>query len=318
MITTVTLNPAVDRMLYVENLKEGLVNRVFKTETHAGGKGINVSKVLRLLGAEVTTSGILGGDTGRYIYLEVNKSGLNGNFVFIEDSTRVNTKIYDTGSIRTTDLNEPGPNLSKDEIEAVMNKICLLAGQSSVMVLSGSLPPGMQADTYKKLVEKARQAGCMTILDCDGLALSEGIRCGPSLIKPNIHELQKLLGRTLESREEIIQAASELVSRGIEIVVVSLGSSGAILVNQGQALYAPAIPVKVKGTVGAGDSMVAALAFAMESEWPEEKALSLAISASAACVEAGGTSLLTGEAVSRYLNEVKPISIPYRQTRSTL
>lgn len=304
MITTFTLNPCIDRMLYIEGFRENAVNRVSSVKTYAGGKGINVSKVLRLLGSDTITSGIIAGENGNFIEKVLNQAHFRTDFLRVEGETRINTKIYDTLKSTTTDINEPGPNISQTDREKLIEKAIYMSNITKVAVFAGSIPPGIETDIYQELVEIFRNEGCSVILDCDTGSLLKGIKGKPTLIKPNIHELEILFSRKLNTFDEIGQAAHQLLNEGICYVVVSMGSKGVCLYSEKAAYFAEAVPVNVKGTVGAGDSMVAVFAHAFDKGQPPEKFLSLAVSASTACVNAGSTGDLDEASINHYVNQV--------------
>ena len=304
MITTFTLNPCIDRMLYIEGFKEGAVNRVSTVKTYAGGKGINVSKVLKLLGADTVTSGIIAGENGRFIENALKDLDFKTDFLDVAGETRINTKIYDTLKLATTDINEPGPTISQVYYEKLIEKVIMLSNYSNVIIFAGSIPPGIDMDIYHKLVEISRKNGCSVILDCDTESLKKGIQGKPTLIKPNIHELEILFSKKLSSFNEIGQAAHQLIEQGISYVAVSMGSKGVCLYSKNAAYFAEAVPVDVKGTVGAGDSMVAVFAHALDMGQLPETFLSLAVSASTACVNAGSTGDLDKASITRFVDQV--------------
>lgn len=309
MITTFTLNPCIDRMLYIEGFYENRVNRVGTVKTYAGGKGINVSKVLQLLGSETLVSGIVAGENGAFIEKALMKNNFKMDFLHVEGETRINTKIYDTFKLFTTDLNEPGPFISQNAVSELIEKVKSLSKYTRTAVYSGSLPPGLKPDIYRRLVEISLAEGCNVILDCDKANLQEGIKGKPTFIKPNINELEVLFGKELKSHEALQEAAKQLLAEGIRYVAVSMGSKGVRLYTDKSALFAEAPKVQVKGTVGAGDTMVAVFAHALEKGEAPESCLQLAVSASAACVEAGGASELTTELIYKYADIVKVTEI---------
>lgn len=309
MITTFTLNPCIDRMLYIEGFRENHVNRVSTVKTYAGGKGINVSRVLKLLGSDTYTSGIVAGENGSFIEKLLIKDNLKVDFLNVDGETRINTKIYDTLNSKTTDLNEPGPIISQSAAAGLVDKAKKLSKAANTVVYSGSLPPGLKPDIYRRLVEISIDAGCNVILDCDSANLQEGIKGRPTLIKPNLHELEVLFGKELGSQETLKNAVRQLLSEGIKYVAVSMGSKGVLLFSDNSAYFAEAPKVNVKGTVGAGDTMVAVFAHNIDLGISPESCLPLAVSASSACVEAGGTGELDAVSIHKYEAAIKVMKL---------
>lgn len=289
MIKTVTLNPAVDKTIEIDNFTIGAVNRVSSIRLDAGGKGINVSKIIKTLGGKSKALGVLAGRSGKYIKDYLDLSGIENDFVFISGETRTNLKVVDKLGHTNTDINEPGLDIPTKDMELLENKIFPDLGEDSILVLSGSVPHNVPSDIYGRWIQKAKSLGARTILDADGDLLKEGIKAGPYLIKPNIHELERLLGRELKTMKEIADAALNLINTDIEIVVVSLGGDGAIFVKKESTVFAEGIKVDVKSTVGAGDSMVAALSFAIDRGYPFEKAVTLSVASGTASVTMSGT-----------------------------
>lgn len=304
MIKTVTLNPAIDKTIEINDFRINAVNRAQSVRLDAGGKGINVSKLLKVLRGESKAYGILAGKNGEFIKNYLDQSGIENDFLFIEGETRVNLKVVDRLLKTNTDINEPGLKVSGEDILALEKMIFSGDNNASLLILSGSIPPGVPTDIYKKWTNMARESGIKTILDGDGELLRKGIEAGPYLIKPNIHELERLLNKELKSIDEIAEAARGLQDFGIEIIVVSLGSKGALYINRDSIIHAEGIKVEVKSTVGAGDSMVAALAFALDRGYSFERAVTLSIASGAANVTTSGTEPPRLEDILNYEKQV--------------
>ncbi|MCX7710157.1 MAG: 1-phosphofructokinase [Clostridia bacterium] len=305
MIITITLNPAVDKTVEIIDFEVGTVNRVSTTRLDAGGKGINVSKVVRSLGGNSRATGILGGTTGSFIKEAMDRLGIENDFLFIEGETRTNLKVVDSKRKTNTDINEPGPSIASSDIEALKQKIFSRLEAGSVVVFSGSVPANTDKDIYGKWISAAKEAGAKTILDADGELLKHGIEAGPYLVKPNIHELERFFGIRIEDVREAERLARSLIEvYGIELVAVSLGERGAIFVNKENSLFAHSIPVEVKSTVGAGDSMVAALAYSIDMGYSFEKAVRLAVASGTANVMTSGTQSAELEIIKGLENKV--------------
>ncbi|ORX22546.1 1-phosphofructokinase [Thermoanaerobacterium sp. PSU-2] len=288
MVTTVTVNPAIDRTLIVNEFKIGAVNRVSRTIIDAGGKGVNVAKNLKNLGCDVKCLGFMG-PNGKYIENVLSELGIKFNFVQIKNDIRTNIKIVDEIRHTYTDINEAGPDVSQDEIEKLILSINEHADLSDVIVLSGSLLPNMDKDFYRQIIEKVSEKGVKVILDADGDALKLGVEGKPYMIKPNIHELRRMTGKNLESVDEIIEEGMRIIESGISIVAVSMGGSGSIVVTEDKAYKVKPIKVQVKGTVGAGDAYVAGFAYGLSENLSIEEAIKMASSASTSVIMREGT-----------------------------
>lgn len=290
MIYTVTLNPALDKTVEIPSLTVDAVNRITTMRTDPGGKGINVSKVIQKLGKKSVAAGILGGDTGRVILSALEGMKLNTWFHFVEGETRTNMKIVDPVNHTNTDINEPGVTVSEEILAALLKELLKKISSGDIAVISGSMPKGSPKETYYLWTKAFREKGAKVILDADGELLKTGLKASPYMIKPNDHELSALSGRTLKTPEELEKVAKELMKEyGIEKTVVSMGSAGALYVTKEETIYAEGLKVPVRSTVGAGDSVVAALAVAEESGMSLEDTVRLSTATGAANVMCSGT-----------------------------
>ncbi|MDI3548489.1 MAG: 1-phosphofructokinase [Halanaerobiales bacterium] len=259
MIITVTLNPAIDKTLKVDKLKPGELNRVREVDIIAGGKGINVARVVHQLGEPVVAMGFLGGDTGQQIDRFLEKEGLARNFTWTEYPTRVNMKILENDD-RETEVNEPGQVLPQD-FQVLKNSLKVQLKEASLLVLSGSLPQGVPEDAYNQLMKLANQNNVSVILDTAGKSLKLGLREKPYLIKPNLHEVELLIDKRIDSTAGIYNAVDYFIGKGVRIIVISMGSQGAVFADRDELIWVKVPEVEVsQTTVGAGDSMVAGLA----------------------------------------------------------
>lgn len=289
MIKTVTMNPAVDKTVEIDNFRLGAVNRISSIRLDAGGKGINVSKTIKALGGSSLATGILAGRNGDYIKGYLDHLDIDNDFLFIKGETRTNIKVVDKFNNTNTDINEPGSDVSAEELSLMEKKIFSGMDKGSMLVLSGSIPANVPKGIYKEWTERAKKSGIKVLLDSDGELLREGIKAGPYLVKPNISELERLFGRKLGSIDQVVKAAKSLIEAGIEIVAVSLGAEGAVFVNKDKVMHADGLKVQVRSTVGAGDAMVASLALAITNGFSIEKAVTMSVAASAANVATHGT-----------------------------
>ncbi|MGB4648803.1 MAG: 1-phosphofructokinase [Acetivibrionales bacterium] len=290
MIYTVTLNPAVDKTVVINDFKVDSVNRVASMRKDAGGKGINVSKVISSLGGRSKAMGILGGFTGRYIKNYLDDIGIENDFVFISGETRTNLKIIDRMNRTNTDINEPGPAVSESDLETLRDKLLSAVRNDSIVVFSGSVPENVDKDIYFCWIDDVKQKGATTILDADGELLKKGIEAGPHLIKPNIFELGRLFGTEIRDARQAAEYAGQLVrDYKNRMVVVSMGDKGALFVDRAKVLLVHAPDVEVQSTVGAGDAMVAALAYSIDRGLDFESMVRLAAASAGANVMTSGT-----------------------------
>ena len=310
MIYTVTLNPALDKTVEIPGMALDTVNRITSMRTDPGGKGINVSKVIAKLGGESCAVGILGGESGRTLLAALERDGLRTHFRFVEGQTRTNLKIIDRALHTNTDINEPGLTVSPADLDALLRDLLGMVHEGDIVVLAGSLPQGAPQDTYRVWTAACREKGARVCLDADGVLLAEGLKAAPYLIKPNEDELSRLVGHRLTDTDELIAEGRRLLKGGVTRVVISLGERGALYLRGNEVLYAEGLSVPVGSTVGAGDSVVAALAYADSLDMSDEDAVRLSTATGAANVMCSGTQPAEREAVEKLLPQVK---IRFRQ-----
>ena len=271
MIYTLTLNPSLDYLLEVPEIRIGETNRSTYESLHFGGKGINVSYVLKQLGNESICLGFTAGFTGKELEDELDKEGLKHDFVFVgSGNTRINVKL-NSGVI--TEVNASGPAISEGDVDALFEKLSVFS-ENDTLVLAGSTPKGHD-DIYKRIMEKLSKTGVRFVIDTSGKKLVDALKYKPFLIKPNKAELEEIEGAHLETDKEIVAAAKKLKSLGAINVLVSMGENGALLLDENDKIH-KAQPIKITpvSTVGAGDSMVAGFLSGVENGY--EYALKLA------------------------------------------
>lgn len=305
MIRTLTLNPALDKTVVIRRFQIDVVNRIDSLRLDPGGKGINVSKVIQKMGGTSRATALLGGSTGQLILKMLQQQGIDVDCVEFDGQTRTNLKIIDPVQKTNTDINEPGSSLSEKQTSAVFSHFIKQLRTSDIVVLAGSVPAGVRPDIYARYIEACRQIGAKVFLDADGDLFAKGVQAQPYLLKPNQEELSRFVGHKLKSIEEIKTASCTLLAGGIRKIVVSLGGQGALYVTKDVCLYAPALSVPVGSTVGAGDSVVAALALAEEQDLPCVEALRLAVATSAANVMCSGTQAADLDQVRALLPQVR-------------
>ena len=281
MITTVTLNPALDKLLSVEEIKIGETNRTRCLTASAAGKGIDVAKVLKDLNCDVSATGFLGGDVAPIFVNCLMKENIQNDFVTIKDSTRTNIHVFDKNGKRT-ELLERGPAVTGEECDKLLAQVKTLAAKSAVVTICGSAPDGVSEDFFRKLVLTAKDSGAIVITDTSGAFLKAAIEIKPHMIKPNRSEMLELMGKSEASDTEIISFAQQLVKEGIPYVLVSLGGDGAMLVCESGVWRGKAPVVEVKSTLGCGDTMVASMSLSLEKKTPPDEMLKSAIALSSA------------------------------------
>lgn len=252
MIYTITLNPSIDYIVEVDDLKLGGLNRMNRDLKLPGGKGINVSRVLNQLGAGNTAIGFLGGFTGRFINDKLQEDQIQTDFVTIADDTRINIKLKHGDE---TEINGLGPAIREEEAVQLLQKLSSLQ-TGDIVVLSGSIPPSLGTDFYDRLIQVCKQTGAEFVIDTTGPALMEALVHKPLLVKPNHHELAELFGVNIETREELVLYGRKLLEAGAKQVLISMAGDGALLITGSDVYHASVPKGKVKNSVGAGDSMI--------------------------------------------------------------
>ena len=305
MIVTLTLNPAIDRTIKVDQINQRDVTRVTKTIRDAAGKGINVSKVIHSLGGNTIAAGFLAGENGAFIKKALSALNISYNFVEVEGNTRENIKIQETNKNNVIEINESGPTITKEETNRLNNTLDKLLQPGDILVMSGSIPKGIENDYYKKLIEKHRQNNVKTILDTSLELLTIGLEGKPHIIKPNLYELEKLVGKELKTTTEIIQEARQICKQGIHQVIVSLGSEGVLYVDLDQVLKVTVPKVEVESTVGAGDSFVAGLSYSLDNNYSLENTLMYSASVATASCMTEGTNPGSKEDINEIYKKVK-------------
>lgn len=305
MITTVTLNPAIDRTITLESFYHGATNKIKSVREDIGGKGINVAKVLQSLGYSSRAIGFMGEENNKYVEGLLKTEQLTNDFVMVEGKTRLNTKMVEMDTKITTDINELGFEVSQDQLNRLKELIIKYAKDSEMLVFSGSIPQGLPANIYAELLGIASQY-TKTVLDADGVFLLEGLKANPYIIKPNIHELENALSRKLSTHKEIKDAARQLIQDyNIEYILVSMGGDGSILVSAEEAIFAGALKIDVKSSVGAGDSMLAGFIYGISNNLTSHKSLAYATACGALAASQEGTQTFLKEEVEEFVKKVE-------------
>lgn len=278
MIYTLTLNPALDYDMYLtDDLNVGELNLAKEVKYRAGGKGINVSKVLKNLGIESTAIGYVAGFVGDFIINDLKKDGINSEFVELEGCTRINAKV--NGNDNETELTGVSPTISKENLEKLIQKMSELK-DGDILVLAGSIPGTVASDIYKRLSQNVK-AKVEIVLDTRGNLIQENMH-NNLFIKPNIHELREMFGEKLETKEEIVNKCKYFLDKGIKNVILSRGGEGALLVNKDFVLEASVPKGKLINSIGAGDSMVAGFVAGYTKGMSIEDSFKLAVASGSA------------------------------------
>lgn len=305
MILTVTMNAAIDKRYVVKRFEEGQVNRVTTCTYTPGGKGLNVSKPASIDGAEVVATGFVGGHAGDYIVDSLKNFGIKSEFYHMNEESRSCINIWNEEKREQTEFLEPGFTVSEEDFDKFMEKFEKLIVQADVVAISGSLPKGLDGTAYQRMVKAVKDAGKKVILDTSGNLLEMGIKAKPTMVKPNIDEIRMLTGSHCDTREELVEAAQKIHRAGIEVVVISLGGEGSVLVCD-NGVYRAVVPkIDAVNTVGCGDSMIAGFALGFEKNLPIEETLKLASAISAAAALREETGFFVKEDMERILPDIK-------------
>ncbi len=304
-IATLTMNPALDLSTTTELVAPLHKLRCGPPRFDPGGGGINVARVVKVLGGEVTAVYPAGGPYGAALHAGLDALGLAQRVVPIAGMTRESFTVTESSTGEQYRFVLPGPTLSEPEQHLCLDAIARLEPHPSYLVVSGGFPPGANEDVLCAEIGKlAERIGARLILDIS-MAMRHAPLRGTYLMKPSIHELSVMLGRTIESRDETIDAAHALVASGrTEVVVVSLGSEGALLVTDGLAEHFETLEVPAKSAVGAGDTMVGAIVFALDKGWSLTEAVRFGVAAGTATIMTPGTELCHRGDVERLFEEM--------------
>ncbi len=304
-IATVTLNPAFDLVGRLKRIEIGEVNTVETLGLYPAGKGINVAKVLADLGAKLSVTGFLGKENQGDFVQAFAQNRVEDKFYRIAGKTRINVKITETEA-DVTDLNFLGFEISEQDWKAFIRQSQTWESQYDLVAVCGSLPRGVTPEQFAAWLESLHQQGLKVVLDSSNAALTAGLTAHPWLVKPNRRELEVWAGRSLHTIEEVIEAAEQLRSHGIENVIISMGEKGSVWLNSEGVLQAqPPHCKNVVSTVGAGDSMVAGLIYGLSQGWSKEKTLSFASATSALAVSQSNVGISDKQALEQILAQVK-------------
>ena len=304
MITTICLNPSFDKAVEMDSLKLGEVNRIRELREDLGGKGINVAVVAQRLGLDVQCIGTMGETGADQLSEMMDREELKHHFLRIPGKVRTNLKLVLKDEKGITELNEAGAQLEEEPLKAFFQLAREKTADSDMVVLTGSLPPGCPRGVYRDLMLALKGKKC--ILDTEGPELELAAKSAhPFLIKPNLHEMETTLGLELRTMRSIRDAALLFLRLGVLHVVVSMGAMGAMYVDEERTLFAPALRVATKSTVGAGDAMLGGMLLGYEKEGDMGKAFRYGVAAGAASVMTEGTQLMRPDDFYNLLDQVR-------------
>lgn len=297
MIAAVCMNPCFDRTVEVDGIRIGEVNRVRASRMDVGGKGVNVARAASRLGLDTLCVGVMGRENAQRYTDMMEEEHIAHRFMEIDGSIRTNMKIVSRNGKPVTEINDVGAPMTGEDVAHFLSLAVSAAKDSDWCVLTGSIPPGCPQTVYRDLIDALGGERC--VLDADGETLVLGCEARPFLIKPNLSELEGIMGMPMNDLGDVMEGAKRFLDMGVQNVVVSMGSEGAVLVVQDAksplgslAYFAPAIDVEVKSTVGAGDAMVSGLLYGLERTGDIREAFRFGVAAGTASVMTEGTQMI--------------------------
>ncbi len=304
MILTVTSNPAIDRVYFLEEFEMGKVYRTKRFSRTAGGKGLNVARVAHLIGCETAAMGFAGGFSGDFIQNEIKKQGIRNLFTDIAEETRTCLNISDVNGI-SGEILEPGPEISKEEKNRFLKDYSSYVDDYKIICVSGSLPRGLTSDFYVELIQIARERRKKIIIDTSGNTLEDILSAKPFMVKPNQDEVSVLMNKEITTDDHIKEALCYLFNKGVEIPFITLGKNGSAAMIDGCYYKFSTPSVKVVNAVGSGDSSVAGIAAGLDMGYSVVDAIKLGMAAGTANTQFEQTGMVTKELVDKYYSLIK-------------
>lgn len=312
-IAVVSLNPCVDKTVWVEKFMYGGTNRVLQMREDVAGKGVNVCMALKSLGQPCICIGMDYPDSRRSVADVLEASGIESAMIVLQGTLRTNLKIFERSTGVMSEINEKGNTVSgaalQDFLQRYESELEKL-DRHSMVIFSGSVPPGIPADIYGTLIRMAKAKELRTLFDASGEPLLRGMEELPFAAKPNQDEISLLTGQRAETLEDATKGARELLRRGVKVCCVSMGKEGAVYVTENGIYRAPALPVPVRGIQGAGDSLVAGMSLALLQELPEKEVIRYAMAAAGGSIMREGSQMCTREQFQALLPKVTLHRIP--------
>src|SRR4051812_36839205 len=313
MIITVPLNTAIDKTLAVPNFRLGRRHRTVEQTSMPGGKGVNVARVLKTLGAPVIATGLAGGATGTRLVEQLTQLSVLSDFVRIGEESRTNTAVIDPTTGEQTEINERGPSVSEQEIELFVDKLLYLAKGASLCVFAGSLPGNVPVDLYAGLIRELRRLGVVTVVDTDGDPLRRAVRAEPDVISPNVLEAEELVGHEFNDAEDHVIAVREMLELGAREAVMTMPDGCYAMMRSaepqtGPTLYRVRVPpgrIEPRAAVGSGDAFLAGFVAARYSGRPTAECLAYGVACGAESTQHLGAGLIDPDRVERLLDEIE-------------
>ncbi|UDI78901.1 1-phosphofructokinase [Staphylococcus taiwanensis] len=278
MIYTVTFNPSIDYIMFTDGFELKGLNRATSTYKFAGGKGINVSRVLKTLGVQSTALGFAGGFPGDFIANALEQSDIKTNFIKVDEDTRINVKLK---SGEETEINAPGPSVTAAQFQALLNQLRETTNSDTVIV-AGSVPKSIPSDAYAQIAQITQQTGAKLVVDAEKDLVNTVLEYQPLFIKPNKDELEEMFNMTVQSDQDVVKYGREILKDGAQSVIISLGGDGAIYIDSERSIKAQNPKGQVVNTVGSGDSTVAGMVAGLESGLSLEDAFQQAVASGTA------------------------------------
>ncbi|MCB2210466.1 1-phosphofructokinase family hexose kinase [bacterium] len=305
MIYTLTPNPSIDRSLTIPEIRFNNVLRSQSVRLDWGGKGFNVSRALAQFGIESSAMAWVGGGTGKMLADGLQRLGIQTDFVWVDEETRTNTMIIEQEGDWHIKVNEPGPPISQDDIDQLMQKAESYAKKGDLWILSGSLPPDVPEQFYADLITMFNSRGARVYLDASGDPLRYGCQAGPYLVKPNAYEAAKIVGFAIDDQEDAKRAALPFLRMGVDYFALTMGSSGLLLANQREMVFASPPRMNVHNAAGSGDTVMAAIIYAQMAGMSLFETAQWATATGAASVETEGVSEISIDRINELLPDIE-------------
>jgi 1-phosphofructokinase family hexose kinase len=317
VILTITLNAAVDRTVAVPNFRLGQRHRAVESRTVAGGKGVNVARALKLLGRPVIATGLAGGTVGNRVLERLAEESILSDFTRIAGDSRTNLAVVDPTSGEQTEINERGPEVTPEELDRFLEKLLYLARGASICALSGSIPPGAEADTYARLISELRAAGVLTVLDTDGEPMRAGLRAEPAVVAPNALEAEAAVGHEFADTDDLVLGLNGLLEMGAGEAIITRANGCVAIVGNGadrQSYEIEIEPLEPVSTVGSGDAFLAGYVAARYDGASPRECLAYGVACGAESTQHFGAGNLDPVGVDRLLSrvEVRDLSVAER------
>lgn len=308
MILTVTLNAAVDRTVAVPNFRLGQRHRAVESRTVAGGKGVNVARALKHLGRPVIATGFVGGSSGVRIVERLGEESILNDFTRIRGESRTNLAVVDPTTGEQTEINERGPQVTEEEVEAFVKKLLYLAQGASICVLAGSMPPGSDPDLYARLVTELKGLDVTTVLDTDGEQMRAGLRAGPAVVVPNVLEAEEAVGFEFNDSTDLAMGLQSLIEMGAGEAIITKPEGCSAIIGEGherQRYEVEIDPMEPISAVGSGDAFLAGYVAAMYEGRSPRECLALGVASGAESTQHFGAGTVDQREVQRLANRVE-------------